>query len=117
MSSSRAPFLVPGIGYIVLGLATAGLGLLWIPPALAVIRARQAGPAQMVPLATFGFIIALFAGFYVAIGVAILRRRWRLFVIVGASISCVMLPFGTVLGLVFLLWTRCQWPGRPVGFQ
>lgn len=114
MNTSRAPFLIPGIGYLVLGLATAGLGLLYIASALVAAHAEQASPIQLVPLATFAVIVLLFMLFYFAMAFGILRQQWRLFVLVGACISCILIPFGTVLGVVFLIWTRRQWHAAPV---
>jgi len=110
MTTSRASFLVAGIGYLALGLVTVGFGLLWILPALSAARREQVSAVQFIPLATFALIIVLFTLFYVAMGLSILKRRCRQFVIVGAGISCLLIPFGTVLGLIFLLWTRREWP-------
>jgi len=93
MTPSKASFLVPGIGYLALGCATLGYGLL------------QAGLRSLLVLV----MVLVFAAFYFGMGASILRRRGRRFVLIGSGISCVLIPFGTALGLTFLLWTRRKW--------
>ena len=114
MSTSNTSFLIPGIGYVLLGLATAVFGLLRLPPLISFARSEQASGVQLVPLVTLALIIFLITVFYFAMGLAILKRRWRLFVVIGAGVSCIMIPFGTIFGLIFLLWTRREWPASPV---
>ena len=97
-TSLNASFLVPGIGYILLACATLSYSLL---------RAEAVSMPGVLMLA------AAVIAFYAALGVCILRRKGRRFVLIGASLSCLLPPFGTALGLTFLLWTRRAWSGDP----
>lgn len=110
MSTSKTSFLVPGIGYLVLGLVTVGFGLSRIVPALSAVRREQPSPMQFVPFSLITIFLTLF---YVAMALSILKRRWRKFAVFGAGVSCLLIPFGTVLGLIFLFWTRRDWPDSP----
>jgi hypothetical protein len=93
-TSLNASFLVPGIGYLALACATLSFGLL---------QAEAASTPALLAL------VAAVSSFYAALGVCILRCKGRRFVLIGASLSCLLPPFGTVLGLTFLLWTRRMW--------
>jgi hypothetical protein len=105
----KTPFLVIGIGYIILALATMVLGLAVVVPAIITALQQHASGIQLVPLVILSFIFLFFVLFYLAIGIAVLRKRWRQFVVIGACISCIFLPFGTILGVLFLCWTRRDW--------
>ena len=97
MTPSKASFLVPGIGYLALGCATLGYGLL------------QARLPSATSLPVLALIVVLVAAFYFAMGASILRRKGKRFVLIGSCFSCIVIPFGTALGLTFLLWTRRKW--------
>jgi len=109
----KTPFLVVGIGYIVLAVATIAFGLCMVLPAIIAALQQHVSGIQLVPLFSLSTILLLFVLFYLAMGIAVLRRRWRLFVMIGAFISCILIPFGTVLGVLFLCWTRRDW--KPAG--
>ncbi len=103
MTTLKPSFLVPGIGYLVLGFVTLGYGLLKALP-----EARHA-QVSSVAVPALVLIVVLVTAFYFALGLSILKRKGRRFAIIGAGFSCLLIPFGTALGLTFLLWTRREW--------
>jgi len=109
MTTSRASFLIPGIGYVALALATLGYGMFRFLPLLSKPQQETADAVQLVPLATLALLVVLVSTFYFAMGFSLWTRRWRRFAMIGAGFSCILIPFGTALGLVVLVWTRREW--------
>ena len=109
MTTSKASFLVSGIGYLALGLGTLGYGVLRVVPLLSAAQHEEVTSVQSIPPGTLALVVVLVTSFYSAMGLSILKRQRRRFVIIGAGFSCILIPFGTALGLAFLLWTRREW--------
>ena len=47
---------------------------------------------------------------YIIMAVLVLRKTYRKLAIIGAVFSLLYIPLGTIVGLIFLFWTRKEWP-------
>lgn len=56
-------------------------------------------------------------GFYFLMSFLILFRVNRTLTIICASLSVLLLPLGTIFGLIFLLWTRRYWPKTSISVR
>ena len=97
---------VLGTGYVVLAIiilsrAIQDLAAISMPVAQ---RAYYLQPLSTVPLLalfSLGLLVAIFLGL---IGVRLFNARRNRFVWIGVSVSVVLFPIGTLLGVVSLIW-------------
>jgi hypothetical protein len=110
----RAPFLVPSLLYFVLAslFLVQGAQLLW--PVFEHMRTTQLPSDLLFQVISTTVIWSLKTIFYFSMSFLILFRVHRTLTIACASVSVLLLPLGTIFGLIFLLWTRRHWPKAPI---
>lgn len=116
-AGGRAPFVVPGLLYALLAIATFywAAYLLW--PVIGYTKAHYVPgvPAshedieKTKALTVVPLKLLVVVAFYTGLSVMILYRRCRNLVIIGAIFSLPTVG-GTIPGLLFLFWTLRHWP-------
>lgn len=84
----------------------AGLALIFVEPKMAHPNdpnPQMIGWMFLIMGSSFILIGLAFAGLFLTIARRIRARRSHLFCVIGAGISCLMMPFGTALGVFALL--------------
>ncbi len=116
-AGNRAAFLVPGVFYAVLAIATfyAAVYLLW--PAIGFAKGHYVPGVEtsrenvevLKGMMALPLKLLMVVVFYSALAGMILYRRGRSLAIIGAIFS-VPTVGGTIPGLLFLFWTLRYWP-------
>ena len=109
----KMPLLISGITYLIAGVLTLCCGVSQFGHDAVLALKGQLNAENARGILVLTLLFTALTVFFIATGLAIFVRRWRRFVIVGAAISCVLVPIGTVPGLVFMLWARRHWPPTP----
>ena len=111
MRLPQAPhFAIPAFLYALLATASAIYGAFQLLPVVLALQTHPTPIGDLIPQISFTIIWLAVTAFYAIVSVALFSRRHRKAVIVGASISCILLPFGTIAGVLVLTWTRPRWP-------
>ena len=98
---------IVGAGYFIFALLFAANGLRYLPVILT--APHDSGFTDIIPSIMIIVLGLGFGLFFALVGYSILSMKWRKFYIIGSSVSILMIPFGTILVILSLVWIRQHW--------
>ena len=100
-------FYIPGLGFLLLGLVSVAQECILFLPAIKDSSIHHRSDLWLTIMFT---ALLLISGFFISMGSNLLFRKFRNFMLVGSVIACLLIPFGSILGITVLAWTRKRWP-------
>ena len=104
-----AALWVPAHLYSLLALASALFGAFSLLPVARHLQAHPTSASHLVPQFIYLLILLAVVAFYTFMATTLYRRTSRRAAHLGACVSCLFFPFGTIVGLLVLLWTMRHW--------